>query len=139
MKYGNLVLEEKEFVLLKRLVNVSGFYTDNTYKNSIEKLTEELLSAVVYSEEKMPKDVIRFNSMVTIQAENGWSKQFQLVIPSQGDFKNSKISILTPMGAAVIGYAKGDDIVWEFRNGEQILKVADVKQQHSTINSDILL
>jgi regulator of nucleoside diphosphate kinase len=87
----------------------------------------------------MPGDVIRFNSIVTIQATNGWSKQFQLVIPSQGDFKNSKISILTPMGAAVIGYAKGDDIVWEFRNGEQTLKVTDVKQEHSTINSNILL
>lgn len=117
MKYGNLVLEKKEFVLLKQLVNVSGFYTDNTYKNSIKKLTEELKSAIVYSEDEMPKDVIRFNSMVTITAGNGWSKTFQLVIPSLGDFKNSKISILTPMGAAVMGYAKGDDIIWEFRNG----------------------
>lgn len=139
MKYGNLVLEEKEFVLLKRLVNVSGFYTDNTYKYSINKLTEELKSAVIYNEADMPKDVIRFNSMVIIKAVNGWTKQFQLVIPSKGDFKNSKISILTPMGAAVIGYAKGDDIVWEFRNGEQTLMVADVGQQHSTINSDNLL
>ncbi len=139
MKYGNLVLEKKEFVLLKQLVNVSGFYTDNTYKNSIKKLTEELKSAIVYSEEEMPKDVIRFNSMVTITAGNGWSKTFQLVIPSLGDFKNSKISILTPMGAAVMGYAKGDDIIWEFRNGEQTLLVSNVEQQHNTINSDILL
>lgn len=139
MKYGNLVLEKKEFVLLKQLVNVSGFYTDNTYKNSIKKLTEELKSAIVYSEDEMPKDVIRFNSMVTITAGNGWSKTFQLVIPSLGDFKNSKISILTPMGAAVMGYAKGDDIIWEFRNGEQTLQVSNVEQQHNTINSDILL
>ena len=79
MKYGNLVLEEKEFVLLKRLVNVSGFYTDNTYKSSIEKLTEELKSAVVYNEEEMPKDVIRFNSFVTIQAVNGWSKHHRVI------------------------------------------------------------
>lgn len=133
------MLEKKEFVLLKQLVNVSGFYTDNTYKNSIKKLTEELKSAIVYSEEEMPKDVIRFNSMVTITAGNGWSKTFQLVIPSLGDFKNSKISILTPMGAAVMGYAKGDDIIWEFRNGEQTLLVSNVEQQHNTINSDILL
>ncbi len=133
------MLEKKEFVLLKQLVNVSGFYTDNTYKNSIKKLTEELKSAIVYSEEEMPKDVIRFNSIVTITAANGWSKTFQLVIPSLGDFKNSKISILTPMGAAVMGYAKGDDIIWEFRNGEQTLQVSNVEQQHNTINSDILL
>ncbi|NKI25872.1 regulator of nucleoside diphosphate kinase [Arenibacter nanhaiticus] len=139
MKYGHLVLEKKEFVLLKRLVNVSGFYTDNTYKNSIQKLTDELKSAIVYSEEEMPEDVIRFNSAVTIEAANGWSKQFQLVIPSEGDFKNNKISILTPMGAAVIGYAKGDDIIWEFRNGEQTLKVTEVVQQPSSINSDILM
>lgn len=139
MKYGNLVLEKKEFVLLKRLVNVSGYYADNTYKNSIQKLTEELKSAIVYSEEEMPKDVIRFNSLVTIEGKNGFTKQFELVIPSEGDFKNSKISILTPMGAAVIGYAKGDSIIWEFRNGEQTLTVSDVKQQHNVINTDTLL
>ena len=43
------------------------------------------------------------------------------------------------MGAAVMGYAKGDDIIWEFRNGEQTLQVSNVEQQHNTINSDILL
>lgn len=139
MKYGNIVLEKKEFVYLKRLVNVSGFYKDTTYKTSIKKLTEELKSAIVYSEEEMPKDVIRFNSVVTIQGMKDWSKKFQLVIPSEGDFKNSRISILTPMGAAVIGYAEGDNIVWEFRNGEQTLRVSDVTQQQSIINSDILL
>lgn len=138
MKYGNLVLEKKESVFLKRLLNDSGSYTDNTYKSSIQKLTEELKSAVIYAEEEMPRDVIRFNSLVTIEGKNGFTNKFQLVAPSEGDFKNSKISILTPMGAAVLGYAKGDEIVWEFRNGLQTLTVTDVKQQSSAINSDVL-
>lgn len=46
----------------------------------------------------MPTDVVRFNSIVTIATEGGWRKNFQLVKPSDGDLKNNKLSILTPMG-----------------------------------------
>src|SRR5690606_15769563 len=110
-----------------------------TYKNSIQKLTEELKSAIVHNEDDMPKDVIRFDSLVTIERNNGFTKLFALVIPSQRHVLSCKIYIFTPMGAALIGYAKRDVLIWEFRKGEQTLTVSDVKQQANTINTDILL
>ncbi|WP_067037484.1 GreA/GreB family elongation factor [Allomuricauda sp. CP2A] len=139
MKYGNLVIEKKEYVLLKRLMNLSGYYKDNTLRSSVKKLVGELETAKILDEAEMPEDVIRFNTVVTIISENGWNKTFKLVLPSRRDVKNNHISILTPMGAAVMGYAKGDSLVWEFPSGNQKLTIENVEQENEPININMVL
>ena len=66
MKYGSLILEKKEYVYLKRILNVSGYATDFEVQKSLLKLSKELKSAHIVDEEEMPNDVIRFNSKVTV-------------------------------------------------------------------------
>ena len=139
MKYKNLIIEKKEFVLLKRYMNLSGYYKDVTLGNSVKKLLTELESAKVYDEVDMPKDVIRFNSTITIRSENGWTRKFQLVMPNDSDVKRDKVSILTPMGAAVIGYAEGDTLIWEFPSGEQRLTIEKIEQENKYINVNMIL
>ncbi len=139
MKYGNLVIEKKEYVLLKRLMNLSGYYRDNTLRSSVKKLVGEMETAQILDDAEMPKDVIRFNTMVTIVSEAGWHKKFKLVLPSNSDVKNNHISILTPMGAAVIGYAEGDSLVWEFPSGNQQLHIEKVEQENQSINLDMVI
>ncbi|MCK0159192.1 GreA/GreB family elongation factor [Allomuricauda sp. F6463D] len=139
MKYESLIIEKKEYVLLKRLMNLSGYHRDNTFKKSIKKLMEEMESAKILDEEGMPEDVIRFNSSVTIKSENGWHKKFKLVLPSKSDVKKNYISILTPMGAAVMGYAKGDSVIWEFPSGSQKLTIEDIEQENEPININMVL
>lgn len=139
MKYGNLVIEKKEYVLLKRLMNLTGYYKDNTLRSSVKKLVGEMETAQILDDGEMPKDVIRFNTMVTIASEAGWHKKFKLVLPSNSDVKNNHISILTPMGAAVIGYAEGDSLVWEFPSGNQQLQIEKVEQENQSINLDMVL
>lgn len=139
MKYGSLTIEKKEYVVLKKLMNLSGYYKDHTLKKSVKKLVGELNTARICDEKDMPADVVRFNSFMTIISKDGWSKRFQLVMPTDNDVKNSKISILTPMGAAVIGYAEGDSFTWDFPGGEQLLTVTEVEQMNSYIDANILL
>lgn len=128
MKYGRLILEKKEFVLVKRLVNLSGFSSDPSLKYSLHKLSEELLSAQVLDDADMPGDVVRLNSVVHVMADNGWSNTFQLVSPAKGDIRANKISILTPMGSAVLGYALGDTLSWVFPGGLRSVRIHSVKQ-----------
>lgn len=139
MKYGNLVIEKSEYVLLKRLVNLTSYYGDETQQKSIKKLVGELEQAQIRDEGDMPKDVIRFNAWITIGAKNGWHKRFQLVSPKESDIARNKISILAPMGAAVIGYAEGDTVVWDFPAGEQQLTILKVEQEENPINIDMIL
>ncbi|ASO06513.1 GreA/GreB family elongation factor [Arenibacter algicola] len=139
MKYKNLIIEKKEFVLLKRYMNLMGYYKDETLLKSVKKLQEELGSAQIFDEADMPKDVIRFNTKITIVSQNGWHRTFKLVLPKDSDVKNDKVSILTPMGAAVMGYAESDSISWEFPSGEQILTIEKVEQDNQYININMVL
>jgi len=138
MKYGNLILEKKEYVFLKRLLNVSGFYKDENTKVSLNNLSSELTSAIIYDNEEMPEDVIRFNSVVTVMSGT-WQNEFQLVIPTERDIAANKISIIAPMGSAVMGYAEGDSVTWHFPNGAKELKIVSVKQATKPIDIDVLL
>lgn len=139
MKHGNLIIEKKEYVLLKRLMNLSGYYKDETLRKSVKKLLGELESALVLEDVKMPDDVVRFNSVITIGSKEGWHKTFQLVLPNESNIKEDKISITTPMGAAVIGYAEGDTIIWEFPNGIKELTIEKIEYERKHISLDMVL
>ncbi|MGE5943078.1 MAG: GreA/GreB family elongation factor [Flavobacteriales bacterium] len=128
MKYGSLILEKKEYVYIKRILNISGYVGDHEIQKSLRKFTEELKTAHILDEEEMPGDVVRLNSIVKVASDN-WEKTIQIVQPSEKDIKNNKVSILTPMGAALFGYSVNDVVNWEFPTGEIELKVIDVNQQ----------
>ena len=138
MKYGSLILEKKEYVYLKRLLNISGYAEDHETQRCLMALSEELKTAHIVSEEEVPDDVIRFNSKVTLVLESGIEKQLQVVIPMEKDLKQNKISILTPMGSALIGYSKGDTITWNFPSGKQRIKINDVAQEDALNKIDVL-
>ena len=91
----------------------------------------ELKNAQIVNAVDMPKDVIRFNSRIMVYSENGWEKSIQLVIPQDKDAKQDKISILTPMGAALFGYSEGDTIEWDFPSGKQVIKIVAVLQDEN--------
>jgi len=137
MKYTTLLIEKKEYILLKRLLNVSGFTNENLIGKSVHNLLNELESAKIMDQEEMPSDVVRFNSTITVTSAQGWEKTFTLVLPKQSNVKEDKISILTPMGAAVIGYAEGDQIAWEFPSGKQRFSIKKVAQADEAINLNI--
>ncbi|MBU2922261.1 GreA/GreB family elongation factor [Winogradskyella psychrotolerans] len=139
MKYGSLIIEKKEYVYLKRILNVSGYAEDHETQKCLMKLSEELKTAQIVSEEEMPKDIIRFNSIVTLVLENGLEKKLQVVIPTERNINQNKISILTPMGSALIGYSKEDTIFWDFPGGKQQLKIIDVSQEETFSGLDIVM
>lgn len=138
MKYENLILEKKEYVFLKRLLNVTGYYKDENTKTSLKKLSAEMTNARICDHDEMPEDVIRFNSFVAVKSGT-WETEFQLVVPTERDIAANKISILAPMGSAVMGYAEGDSVIWNFPNGTKELLIASVKQAEKPIDIDVLL
>ena len=137
MKYGSIILEKKEFVYLKRILNISGYAEDHETQKCLITLANELKSAHIVDDSEMPKDVIRFNSKVTLVLENGIEKELQVVIPSERDIRLNKISILTPMGSALIGYSTDDTIIWDFPSGKQKIKIIDVVQEEKFRAIDI--
>ena len=128
MKYNTIIIDKKELETLKLLFSNSNNKKDKTYHLSLQKLLEELKKAKVVDASKMPEDVIRFNSLVTIKMVNGVEKTFQIVLPEKSDLVNNKISILAPMGLALIGYAENDTVDWQFPTGISTITIVKVVQ-----------
>lgn len=139
MKYGSLILEKKEYVYLKRILNITGYSSNDQTQKSIEKLLDELKTAHIVDEEEMPEDVIRFNSKVTVVSDTGWEKTMQVVIPSDRDLTQNKISVLMPMGAALFGYSNNDTLEWDFPGGKQQLKITSVTQEETLSGIDLVI
>ena len=138
MKYGKLILEKKEYVFLKRVLYLTNYYKDQNNKDSLKNLGSAISNALICDHEKMPEDVIRFNSLITLQSEETQT-DFQLVIPKERDIAANKISVLAPMGSAVIGHAQGDSVSWKFMDGFKNFKIVSVKQAYRPTNIDVLL
>ena len=79
MKYGSLILEKKEYVYIKRILNISGYSGDHEIQKSLTKFAEELKTAHIIDEEEMPEDVVRFNSIITVKSGRDWEKTLQIV------------------------------------------------------------
>lgn len=117
---------------------MSGYYKDQNTIDSLKSFSSELTNALIYDNEKMPNDVIRFNSIVTVQNGSDLT-DFQLVIPTERDMAANKISILAPMGSAVMGYAEGDSVSWKLPDGPRNVEIVGVKQAYRPIDIDVLL
>ncbi len=138
MKYGSVIIEKKEYVFLKRILNISGYAADFEIQKSFKRLNEELKTAIIVDEEDMPEDVVRFNSRVLISSVSGWKREFQIVSPALKDVKANKISILTIMGAALFGYAQEDTVEWDFPSGKNLLKIEKVTQDKNEHNLEMV-
>lgn len=91
-------------------------------------LTTEIDRARVVADGKLPKSVVAMGSTVRFADDTtGTERTVQLVYPHQADIEAGRLSILTPVGAGLIGLAEGQSIVWRDRGEhERVLRVVEV-------------
>ena len=100
---------------------------DREYLN---KLEAELDRAEVVDTKDIPRDVITMRSKVRLKdLVSGESNTYSLVFPTEADFSEGKISVLAPIGTAILGYRQGDTIEWSVPSGLRKLKVEEVLYQ----------
>ncbi|PQM27066.1 transcription elongation factor GreAB [Sphingopyxis lindanitolerans] len=99
-------------------------------------LTDEISRATVHSAKDMPRDVVTMSSQVEfIDEANGEARTIQLVYPHEADIAAGRVSILTPVGAGLIGLRQGQSIRWPDRDGhERALSVVGVIQPAAATN-----
>jgi len=125
MKYGRLILTQRDLDLLKVILvnwNMSSELSAINYNS----LTQELKNASIVDEKEFPKDVVKFHSNFDVQTPFGILKDCELVTPSKRNPHQRKLSILSPIGSAVLGYAEGDKVKWDFPIGEETIRIIKV-------------
>jgi regulator of nucleoside diphosphate kinase len=84
------------------------------------KLEGELARATVVPREQIPHDVVTMNSRVLFENETtGERREVTLVYPREANIDAGKISILVPVGTALLGLRVGQSIEWELPSGEK--------------------
>jgi regulator of nucleoside diphosphate kinase len=83
-----------------------------------EELLSEMERAKVVDGSKVPGDVVRMGSTVTFTSDDGNTRTLKLVWPVDESLDEHRISVMTPVGAALIGLATGQSISWTARDGK---------------------
>ncbi len=92
-----------------------------------EALLTELDRADIVADDAVPAGIVRMGSKVTYRADGGAQQTVTLVYPPEADIDSMRISVLTPVGAALIGMKRGEAIDWTDPAGRaRSLKVEDV-------------
>ena len=93
-----------------------------------ERLLDELERAQVVPSGALPADVVTIGSRVSfVEKGTGREQTVTVVLPPEADIALRRVSVLTPIGAALIGLGRGASIEWETRAGQvRELTVIDV-------------
>ena len=122
-------ITEFDLERLKKLLQEAQ-YTNYRKSEYLEKLQMEISRAEVVSPQDIPDDVITMNSTVClVDLETGEEEIYTLVFPQNSDLKQGKLSVLAPIGTAMLGYEVGDVFEWEVPAGKRRLRVEKIIYQ----------
>ena len=114
----NIYITEKDKNrILEHIAHKREFGGGN--KPNLDILEKELSRAYVVNSKDVPPDVVTMNSVVQVSYadEPGEIENYTLVYPKEADVMENKISILAPIGTALLGFKEGSDISWETPGG----------------------
>lgn len=108
----------------------------STRKNAAESeihlrdLEAELEKAIIVQSKDIPKDTVTMDSQVYIKDLDTQEEiVYTIVFPAYSDIKQNRISVLSPVGTALLGYRVGDDIEWKVPGGIRKLKIKKILYQ----------
>lgn len=94
-----------------------------TVSNRMPELSDDLLAelerAKVIPHHQIPEEIVRMGSTLEYTSDDSQRRQVTLVYPGDADIAQGKISILTPIGTALIGLSEGQSIEWAARDGRR--------------------
>jgi len=128
-KTANIYITEPDYNRLSALIEKTreGNGVDRQYLN---KLEAELDRAEIVDAQDIPANVITMRSTVRLKdLVSGEENTYSLVFPTEADFSQGKISVLAPIGTAILGYKSGDTIEWTVPSGLRRLKVDKIIYQ----------
>jgi regulator of nucleoside diphosphate kinase len=96
-------------------------------RRNAEELQAELRRATLVNKDDFPHDVVRLNSIVRIKSEDkGEVMELKIVTPDKANIKENKISIMAPIGTALIGFRQGQKVKWRVPSGNKTFTILEV-------------
>ena len=98
--------------------------------NGLRLLLEELRVATMVDPEEIPADVVTMNTKVLLRDQEADEEMtYTLVFPEDADIDAGAISVLAPIGMAILGYREGDVIEWTVPSGVRHITIEKILYQ----------
>lgn len=129
MNKRTVSITEYDLQRLQALIDNPGAL-EHRQPERISSLKDELARAHIVAPKDIPPDVVTMNSTVhLVDIETGEEETYTLVFPADADIAEYRISVLAPIGTAILGYRAGDKLTWPVPGGERHLLVKEVVYQ----------
>jgi regulator of nucleoside diphosphate kinase len=107
---------------------LSGDRDDGHDHAHLRELRDELERAIIVGPRDIPPGVITMNSVITVLDLTGGSRrEITLVYPHEAEPASGRISVLAPLGTALLGYREGDEVEWLMPGGIRRLRIESVR------------
>ena len=125
----NIKITELDFIRLSKLVGASRSDKNIELKN-INALAQELKRAEKVDSKKITSEFVTMNSVVQVINEStNTLMTIKIVYPKEADFKKGNVSVLSPMGSALLGYKVGDSVQFDAPKGKVTIKIQQIDYQ----------
>lgn len=115
----------------ERLANLADALADRD-SVAVDQLAAELERARVVADDRLAQGTVRMGAVVRFSLDGAEPRTVRLVYPGEADIEQGRISVLTPVGAALIGLAAGQSIDWTGQdNRSHRLQVLEVTAEAS--------
>ena len=129
-KETNIYITRPDHERLTKLIELAREREGDANREYLNRLEEELERAEVVEQKDIPPDVITMRSTVSLKdLDTGGKMIYWLAFPTEANYSEGKISVLAPVGTALLGYRRGDVIEWEVPSGVRRLRVEKVLYQ----------
>ena len=129
-KQTNIYITKPDHERLTKLIEIARERESDANREYLNRLEEELDRAEVVQQSDIPVDVITMRSTVRLKdLDTSEEMIYRLVFPTEADYDEGKISVLAPIGTAMLGYRRGDVIEWQVPSGVRRLSVEEVIYQ----------
>jgi len=128
---GRIVLSTLDVSRLRSILSAARQKPRRDH-DQLDDLRDEIEQAQILEAEEMPEDVVVLDASVTVcDIETSVCSDYVVVSPSQADVTKGRISVLAPLGTALLGYRQGTQIRWRMPGGIRSLKIRRVVQPPS--------
>lgn len=111
---------------LQRLLRV----LDQHDSPASERLDAELHRAVVVAQRSVPPNVVTMNSEVVYEDRDTLAtREVKVVYPKDADAARGRVSVLAPIGTALLGMRVGQTIEWLVPGGTKRIRVVEIRYQ----------
>ena len=126
----NIYITSMDLERLNEMIEKAQYDATKEKEFYLNKLSEELKHATIVESKDIPNNIITMNSLVRVVDLNYEEETlYSLVYPDNADITKNKLSILAPIGTALLGYSVGDTIEWDVPEGSIKLYIKEILYQ----------